>query len=324
MSLFAVIVIAILISICVERCLALQWIPHDAYTTMLAKFDMLEKQRNDENIRGTDMRPSTPFITGNGFRAISPHICDDMNRCRVSTETIKNGSCIFIKTDLFEMFVINILPNIPGTYRLISHNGDLSAPDGQDDAPRIGMPRYVVSNILAKEYASGKLIAHHGQNLWWKNYTFSSRPEWSHCLPIGFENRQWKIGKNVGIYAEAIRSLILSKPIPTQAELDARPLLLIAFYPKSRCPDRQKVLSIIGALPPRGQQKPVNPWYNETDLNHAEWLEGIVTHKFVLAPFGHGLDTHRYCACCCIECKAASVADIHTAYSIVSCMCYEC
>ena len=67
-------------------------------------------------------------------------------------------------------------------------------------------------------------------------------------------------------------------------------MLLVAFYPKGRAPDRLKVLSAIGALqsPP-----PQNPWYNKTDLNHAEWLEAIGLHRFVLAPFGHGLDTHR-------------------------------
>lgn len=54
-----------------------------------------------------------------------------------------------------------------------------------------------------------------------------------------------------------------------------------------------KVLTAIGAIPPKGQPKPLNPFYNETDLSHTEWLKAITDHKFVLAPFGHGLDTHR-------------------------------
>jgi hypothetical protein len=81
--------------------------------------------------------------------------------------------------------VRSVAPRIPGRYRLLSHNGDMSTPDGQDDAPRIGMPRYVTSDLLAQEHAAGRLMAHHGQNLWWKNHTFSPRPSYLHCLPIG-------------------------------------------------------------------------------------------------------------------------------------------
>lgn len=206
---------------------------------------------------------------------------------------VKNGTCVFVKTDQFEFFVRHVVNRIPGTYKIISHNGDMSAPDGQNDAPRIGMPQYVVSDILRQEYAAGRLISHHGQNLWWTNNTFSPRPEFSHCLPIGVENRQYNIGRYVALYTEALRRNVVDPPILTTAERTARPLLLIAFYPKSRVPDRQKVLTILGAIPPRGRPKPGNTWYNETDLSHTEWLDSIGKHRFVLAPFGHGLDTHR-------------------------------
>jgi hypothetical protein len=95
------------------------------------------------------------------------------------------------------------------------------------------------------------------------------------------------------VYAEALRKNIIDKPLLTPEESNKRPLLLVAFYPKSRVPDRFKVLQSIGAIPPRGTPKPTNPFYNETDLSHTEWLDAIGQHRFVLAPFGHGLDTHR-------------------------------
>lgn len=79
----------------------------------------------------------------------------------------------------------------------------------------------------------------------------------------------------------------------TIEEKNKLPLLLVAFYPKSRVPDRHNVLYALGAIPPKGQPKLVNPWFNETDLSHQEWIDAISQHKFVLAPFGHGLDTHR-------------------------------
>ena len=157
------------------------------------------------------------------------------------------------------------------------------------------MPSYIVTPILAKEYQAGRLIAHHGQNLWWKNNTFTARPVYSHCLPIGFENRQYNIGKNVHVYAEVLKKTIINKPtVDFKSEKQSqKPLLLVAFYPKSRVPDRHKVLQILKVFPPKGQSKPENPFYNYTDLSHIEWLNAITEHRFVLAPFGHGLDTHR-------------------------------
>jgi hypothetical protein len=86
-------------------------------------------------------------------------------------DRVKDGDCVFVKTDFFGFFAKDVTNRISGKYIVVSHNGDLSAPDGQNDAPRIGMPRYVASDVLAREYAAGRLLAHHGQNLWWVNRT---------------------------------------------------------------------------------------------------------------------------------------------------------
>ncbi len=265
-------------------------IPNHIIETVIKDFEAQEFNRSQIYFRGIDRRPSTPFISGDGFRSFCQHVCEDHNRCRMTPEDVKNGECVFVKSDFFDFFAKHVTPRINASYIIVSHNGDLSAPDGQDDAPRIGMPRYVTSDILKSEYEKGRLIAHHGQNLWWKNHTFESKPSYLHCLPIGFENRQYPIGKNVQNYVMAWKKFIIERePTPE----DRKPLLLVAFYPKSRVPDRHKVLQILGVFPPKGQPKPENPFFNYTDLNHLEWLEAVVHHKFVLAPFGHGLDTHR-------------------------------
>jgi hypothetical protein len=209
-------------------------------------------------------------------------------------EAVKDGECIFVKSDFFEFFATGVTSRIPGRYIIISHNGDLSAPDGQNDAARIGMKRYVTTDVLAKEYAAGRLVSMHGGNLWWVNKTLGHpRPDYAHCLPIGFENRQYNIGKNIAVYVEALKKFVLSRPVLSVEEQGKKPLMLVAFYPKSRVPDRSGVLSILRVHPPRGVPKDPNPWFNNTDLNHMEWLEAIGDHRFVLAPFGHGLDTHR-------------------------------
>lgn len=107
-----------------------------------------------------------------------------------------------------------------------------------------------------------------------------------------FENRKYSIGANIKMYADALSVHLVTRPTRSAAEKTSRPLLLVAFYPKSKAPDRYSVLKAIGAIPEKGESKRAS-FYNETDLDHSQWLQAIGEHKFVLAPFGHGLDTHR-------------------------------
>ena len=267
------------------------WLTKEVAEWAVAEFEEQEGLRSKMSWKGTDRRAASPFISGDGFRTYCEHICEDANRCRMDPEKVKDGECVFVKTDFFKFFVEEVAPRIPGRYIIVSHNGDLSAPDGQSDAKKIGMPNYIVSDKLDSEYRKGRLIAHHGQNIWWANITFGApRPEWTHCLPIGFENRQYRVGGNVKVYAQVLRSNVLNRTVLDVAARAKLPLLLIAFYPKSRVPDRTKVLNILGVYK---KPKPENPFYNFTDLSHLEWLHAIREHRFVLSPFGHGLDTHR-------------------------------
>jgi len=287
-------IIAICLCFLVGRALA-TWLTQEAAELITRQFLLDETARSKIQFRGTDLRTSTPFVSGDGFRHHCAHVCDETNRCRMHPETVQNGSCIFVKADFYQFFVESVIPRIPGTYKIVSHNGDLSCPDGQTDAGRIQMSKYLTSNLLEHEYQRGRLLAHHGQNLWWRNVTQGApRPPWAHCLPIGIENRQYAVGKHPQAYASALQENIINKKVMSTEEMSNRQLLLVAFYPKSRVPDRLKVLVALGAYAKDGKMpKVTNPWYNLTDLSHKEWLDAIPLHRFVLAPFGHGLDTHR-------------------------------
>jgi hypothetical protein len=107
------------------------------------------------------------------------------------------------------------------------------------------MPKYITSDILKKEYENGRLLSLHTQNLWWRNISTTPRPNFTHCLPIGFENRQYKMGSKVGQYGYALQDNVINRLTRTREEKDKLPLLLVAFYPKSRVPDRMKVLYML-------------------------------------------------------------------------------
>jgi hypothetical protein len=79
----------------------------------------------------------------------------------------------------------------------------------------------------------------------WRNFSIADgnikRPSFLHCLPIGMENRQYKVGSKPEAYANAIEKFIINSPNPTNIQVyktmkqyDSRPLLMIAFWPKSR------------------------------------------------------------------------------------------
>ena len=94
-------------------------------------------------------------------------------------------------------------------------------------------------------------------------------------------------------YIEAMKSYIRNVRVEKErlhldlVELPPRPLLLVAFNRKRQVPDRTKALA---ALSEQGKE---DKFFNHTSLNHAQWLESIMLHRFVLAPHGHGPDTHR-------------------------------
>ena len=166
-------------------CVRSQWMTKDAAKRAIDEFEILEAIR-PPRVGATDRRSSAPFITGDTFRDHCPHVCEDSNRCRMSPEKVKDGECVFVKGDLFETFVKDIMDRITSKFIAVIHNGDLSNPDGQTDARSIHMKSHVTSDKLEEAYRTGKLMALHTVNLWWGNYSKgAARPPYAHCLPIG-------------------------------------------------------------------------------------------------------------------------------------------
>ena len=73
------------------------WLSQEAAETIARKFFVDETARGKIQFRGTDLRTSSPFISGDGFRNHCKHICDETNRCRMHPESVQNASCICVR-----------------------------------------------------------------------------------------------------------------------------------------------------------------------------------------------------------------------------------
>lgn len=272
------------------------WMGEEAIRWAISHFE-----KSESHVKG-NRDWSAPFISGDGFRHHCPHRCDETNMCRMVPERVTNGSCIFIKSDMFALFVHRVMPHISNTFVLVVHNGDLSSPDGQTDAPSIGLPQPHLSHVIKQKYNEGLLLAQYSSNLWWRSVhpgnhssIIRGHPPHLHCLPIGIENRMYSIGARPKRYINAMkRQLNQTKlDVATRARLERKHLLLIAFTPKRRAPDRSKALDAVLLKGVQALEEGTFYNYVPSNLSHEKWLEAISRHKFVLAPHGHGLDTHR-------------------------------
>ncbi len=68
-------------------------------------------------------RPSSyPFISGDSFRAMSQHICDE--HFNINPERVEKNDIVFVRGNFLIDFFKNVHPKIEYPYILISHNDD--------------------------------------------------------------------------------------------------------------------------------------------------------------------------------------------------------
>jgi hypothetical protein len=162
-----------------------------------------------------DRRPSYPFITGDGFRALAQHILDEeqtFNPLDVSYKDI-----IFVGTAYLPFFFNTFLPQISQKIVLISHN--------HDDP---------ITNIYQPYIVNKKIIHWFAQNV----------DEWTHPkltpIPIGIENRYNPCGQFIDNVAPFIQKYSQNKDRAT------------AIYANFRAithPERSHVQQLLGTHP---------------------------------------------------------------------------
>jgi hypothetical protein len=117
-----------------------------------------------------DRSSSSPYITGDSFRACCQHIYDETTS-QAAPLQVKEGDLVFVKVDYLGDFFKSIHPLIPMRYILVTHNGDLPCPGN-----------------YAAYLDDDKLLAWFGQNV-----ETCKHPK-LHPIPIGLENRYSKNG----------------------------------------------------------------------------------------------------------------------------------
>lgn len=112
---------------------------------------------------------SSPFITGDSFRALADFTFDEDNHFFLPSR-VEVGQIVFVKGVYLKFFFLCYHPLIQVPYKLITHNTDVSMP-GKD----------------LKYLEDEKIIAWFTQNM---DY---SHPK-LHPIPIGIANKQWSHG----------------------------------------------------------------------------------------------------------------------------------
>lgn len=233
-----------------------------------------------QRLSAKDHRPSYPFISGDAFRAMCQLRCEDSTSdrvCMFSATDVTPGACVYVATtdlqtskttDVYLRAFAHIAPHVQHDFVVITHNGDLSTPDGDDWHVHEGAVWSVSFSFLLQ---LPRLVAWFASNCNVNQSTPGA--DKVHCIPIGIENRYNKIGKNPERYHEALCRANSVEKTET---------LLVAFSAHRWKPWRDTALA---GLLPRWKQTHFSTW--------EAWASAVHRHKFVACPVGHGYDTHR-------------------------------
>jgi hypothetical protein len=234
-----------------------------------SEFDLSSNSAQKDVVNGKDRRPSFPFISGDGFRAICKYRCEEKHDgCSFSPAEVESGSLVYVQSDYLHAFAM-IAHKIPNKFIVVTHNGDLSTPDGDDWHGGEGpMWSQHFSHLLELP----NLQAWFASNCHWKGWP-NAKPRRLICIPIGIENRYNQIGQSPQVYFRWMeRRNRVKSTMP----------LLVAFSTHPLKPFRASAIAALTAS-----------WITRKNLERDAWFEAVQEHHFVACPIGHGYDTHR-------------------------------
>lgn len=230
-------------------------------------------------------RTSYPYITGDAFRSLCSKKCESGGRqeasCNFKAGDVRNGDCIFIattnlatsQTTLAYLHAFDkIRPAITASYLLVTHNGDVSLPDGDSWHPNESHPEDWNSNF-SHWLRDKNLMYWFASNCHW----YEKKNAKVRCIPLGLENDYIPNARRLA--KTNISRKREHASIPQQATV------LLAFERDDAWkPDRGDALDALS-----GRAFTIN---NRVQSFEA-WAELAKSSDYVVCPQGHGLDTHR-------------------------------
>ncbi|KEG10386.1 exostosin [Trypanosoma grayi] len=255
-------------------------------------------------------RSSDPLVTGDGFRSACHLVFDDTLSLRAQKEFLaeilravreKQDApsppsavvvSVFVQTHFMDKFIECCLRRVPRAdsewqLLLVSHNSDVSAPfnkrnlyNKKDDHSYTYQLEWVLDNPRVRAWYSTNTAVEHPK-LW--------------PIPIGIENFYNAYGRHVDVYREALQRVQQDK---NQKLTEGKKLLFVAFGLSSYYKYRVEVLrhvkkafaadaSNVTFVHRPSKQKVV------TASDVRDYMNTLREHRFVLAPRGNGMDTHR-------------------------------
>jgi hypothetical protein len=201
-----------------------------------------------------DRRPSYPFITGDGFRALAEHILDE-DVCSINLSSFKKGDIVFVKTEFLDRFIGEFLPKIPLPFILITHNSDCDIP---------GRWSFLLDEP--------KLLAWFGQNV-----MDASHPK-LHPLPIGITNR-YNFNGEASVYFSALKKAQMRQKYPKQVLAYWNMNIETSFAERKKSYEHFSNMSACLTL------HHLVPFKN--------YVRNLLKSHFIVSPRGNGLDCHR-------------------------------
>jgi hypothetical protein len=246
-------------------------------------------------IGGKERGPSEAFVTGDGFRLMADYIFDETTQDTLSVAAAvaactneKHTPIVFVQTHLLMKF-LTLWGPMPHTcrIRLLTHNSDYSSPWEPSNTRWKGG--------VATEYAQQRrdVLENADVDRWYGQNVVIVHPK-LHPIPIGLENRYNKYGAHYDIYKD-----VGTDALPALARRSRT--LFVSFNLKTNPRERGQALQAAKDLSKRNAD--LVTFYHGTPPKKGspaeyraalrKFLTEMTQHQFVLAPHGHGVDTHR-------------------------------
>ncbi|MCH9621700.1 MAG: hypothetical protein S4CHLAM20_11250 [Chlamydiia bacterium] len=204
--------------------------------------------------RKTKLRESsTPFISGDSFRTLADHICDETTKYKLDPKKVKDGDIIFINPDEdgLRRFFNHYHTQIRSSYIILTHNSDCDIP-----------------GVYYDYLNDPKILAWFGQNITGKPHLKLN------SIPIGIANRCWHHG-NISVF-----DAYLKKVRTQEKDIFCYVNINVGTYPK----ERGAIVNLF---------KKYSWAHNACSKPFIRYLDDMLRSKFVISPRGHGLDCHR-------------------------------